>query len=76
VPLLPDMEALPHPMRLGEDEKDYYRLGAAGLTVGPRAPGMSGPGGPSGPPVPAESPDASLSWAPADVREAGEGEEQ
>ena len=50
VPLLPDMEAPPHPMRLGDDEKDYYRLGAAGLTVGPRAPGMSGPGGPSGPP--------------------------
>ena len=39
-------------MRLGDDEKDYYRLGAAGLTAGPRAPGMSGPGGPSGPPVP------------------------
>jgi NADH-quinone oxidoreductase subunit I len=51
VPLLPDMEEPPHPMRLGDDEKDYYRLGAAGLTVGPRAPGMSGPGGPSGPAV-------------------------
>jgi NADH-quinone oxidoreductase subunit I len=23
-PLLPGMEAPPHPMRLGEDEKDYY----------------------------------------------------
>ena len=34
VPLQPDMEAPPHPMRLGEDEKDYYRLGAAGLTTG------------------------------------------
>jgi NADH-quinone oxidoreductase subunit I len=75
VPLQPDMEAPPHPMRLGEDEKDYYRLGAAGLTTGPRAPGMSGPGGPSGPPVPAQSPDASLAWAPPEVRdEAGEGE--
>ena len=31
VPLLPGMEAPPHPMRLGDDEKDYYRLGAAGL---------------------------------------------
>ena len=49
VPLLPGMEAPPHPMRLGDDEKDYYRLGAAGLTAGPRAPGMSGPGRPVGP---------------------------
>jgi NADH-quinone oxidoreductase subunit I len=51
VPLQPDMEPPPHPMRLGDDEKDYYRLGAAGLSVGPRAPGMAGPGGPSGPAV-------------------------
>src|SRR3954449_4329265 len=29
-PLRPDMEAPPHAMRLGDDEKDYYRLGAAG----------------------------------------------
>ena len=42
---------------------------AAGLVTGPRAPGMSGPGGPSGPAVFAGSPDASLSWAPPDVRE-------
>jgi len=71
VPLLPDMETPPHPMRLGDDEKDYYRLGAAGLVAGPRAPGMAGPGGQSGPPVSAESPDASLAWAPLEVREAG-----
>jgi NADH-quinone oxidoreductase subunit I len=71
VPLAPGMEAPPHPMRLGEHEKDYYRLGAAGLTDGLRAPGMAGPGGPSGPAVFAESPDASLSWAPPEVREAG-----
>ena len=70
VPLLPDMESPPHPMRLGDDEKDYYRLGAAGLVTGPRAPGMAGPGGPSGPPVAAKSPDASLAWAPPEVREA------
>jgi hypothetical protein len=57
-------------MRLGDDEKDYYRLGAAGVVTGPRAPGMDGPGGPSGPAVPAASPDASLSWAPPEVREA------
>jgi NADH-quinone oxidoreductase subunit I len=28
VALAPDMEAPPHPMRLGETEEDYYRLGA------------------------------------------------
>ncbi len=75
VPLPPGTEAPPHPMRLGDDEKDYYRLGAAGLVRGPRAPGMSGPGGPSGPAVFAGSPDASLSWAPPEVREEG-GEDQ
>jgi hypothetical protein len=26
------MEAPPHPMRLGSDEKDYYALGRAGVT--------------------------------------------
>ena len=45
------MEPPPHPMRLGDDEKDYYRLGAAGVVAGPRAPGMAGPGGPAGPAV-------------------------
>ena len=71
VPLLPDMEAPPHPMRHGDHEKDYYRLGAAGLTHGLRAPGNAGPGGPSGPAVAAASPDASLAWAPPEVRDAG-----
>jgi NADH-quinone oxidoreductase subunit I len=28
VALQPDMEAPPHPMRLGDSEEDYYRLGA------------------------------------------------
>lgn len=49
VPLLETMESPPHPMRLGNDEKDYYRLGGAGVSPTGRAPGMSGPGGPSGP---------------------------
>jgi NADH-quinone oxidoreductase subunit I len=49
VPLLETMEAPPHPMRLGNDEKDYYRLGGAGVSPTGRAPGMSGPGGISGP---------------------------
>jgi NADH-quinone oxidoreductase subunit I len=35
-PLLPGMEAPPHPMRLGEDEKDYYTVEVqAPLTKGP-----------------------------------------
>jgi hypothetical protein len=51
VPLLSGMEAPPHPMRLGKDEKDYYRLGGAGVVATGRAPGMSGPGGPTGPAV-------------------------
>ena len=29
-PLLPGMEPPPHPMRLGETERDYYLLGAVG----------------------------------------------
>ena len=29
-PLLPGMEAPPHPMRLGDDEKDYYTVAVAG----------------------------------------------
>jgi NADH-quinone oxidoreductase subunit I len=44
-PLLEDMEAPPHPMRLGKSEKDYYLLGGAGIAGAGRAPGMSGPGG-------------------------------
>src|ERR1044072_1159528 len=67
VPLLPDMEAPPHAMRLGGDEKDYYRLGAAGLITGPRAPGMSGPGGPSGPAVFAGAPGAAPTFGVQDV---------
>src|SRR5260370_5153368 len=66
-PLLPDMEAPPHPMRLGDDEKDYYRLGAAGVVAGPRAPGMAGPGGPSRTAVAPQYPDASPSCAPPQI---------
>jgi NADH-quinone oxidoreductase subunit I len=28
------MEAPPHPMRLGETERDYYELGASGIVGG------------------------------------------
>jgi NADH-quinone oxidoreductase subunit I len=31
LPLLPNMEAPPHPMRMGKVEKDYYNLGGAGV---------------------------------------------
>jgi hypothetical protein len=33
-PLDLDMEMPPHPMRLGETERDYYRLGSAGAAAG------------------------------------------
>jgi hypothetical protein len=61
------MEAPPHPMRLGNDEKDYYRLGAAGVVAGPRAPGMAGPGGSSGPAVFAGADDAPATHGAAEV---------
>jgi len=42
-PLLPGMEAPPHPMRLGDSEQDYYvaaaeRAGAAGVSAGATQP--------------------------------------
>jgi NADH-quinone oxidoreductase subunit I len=58
VPLQPGMEAPPHPMRLGNDEKDYYLLGAAGVVATGRAPGMQGPGDPFRSPVVADAEDA------------------
>ena len=33
-PLLPDMEAPPHPMRLGDSDKDYYLGGAVSPVPG------------------------------------------
>ena len=36
-PLLPGMEAPPHPMRLGDDEKDYYTVDVAGTAAAGRA---------------------------------------
>jgi NADH-quinone oxidoreductase subunit I len=66
-PLHSDMEAPPHPMRLGKDEKDYYRLGAAGVTAGPRAPGMAGPGGPTGAAVFAGAQGAPATFGVAEV---------
>ena len=35
-PLQPGMEAPPHPMRLGETERDYYLLGASGVVGNPQ----------------------------------------
>ena len=43
-PLLPGMEAPPHPMRLGDDEKDYYVRGAISPVPGdPRVEGRLNP---------------------------------
>jgi NADH-quinone oxidoreductase subunit I len=39
-PLLPGMEQPPHPMRLGDDEKDYY-VGSAGAVHAVSEPGAS-----------------------------------
>jgi hypothetical protein len=55
-------------MRLGDDEKDYYRLGAAGVVGTPRAPGLAGPGGPSGPAVPAGAEPARAGFGVQEVR--------
>ena len=48
-PLESGMEVPPHPMRLGDTERDYYRLGSAGVTV----------------PRDQEGAEARPSWAPA-----------
>jgi hypothetical protein len=61
------MEAPPHPMRLGDDEKDYYRLGAAGVEATGRAPGLAGPGGPSGAAVFAGAPGAPATFGVQEV---------
>ena len=50
-PLQNGMESPPHPMRLGDDEKDYYLLGAAGIapTWDPMPTGEAPPTGPADP---------------------------
>ncbi len=60
-PLEPDMEATPHPMRLGPTERDYYRLGSAG-------PAGPAPGQPEEP-VASES-DHAQGWAGEPARDA------
>src|SRR5215469_9495367 len=39
------IEAPPHPMRLGETERDYYELGASGVVGGSPQADSAGPGG-------------------------------
>ena len=41
-PLLPDMEAPPHPMRLGDSERDYYVGAHAGVVPVPGDPDVEG----------------------------------
>ena len=45
-PLLPGMEAPPHPMRLGDDEKDYYTV-ASQEPLSARAPRRARPTSPA-----------------------------
>jgi NADH-quinone oxidoreductase subunit I len=65
-PLETGMETPPHPMRLGDTERDYYRLGQAGVT--PRAQQASGSeagdtaAAPSGSAAPAS--ESAASWRP------------
>jgi len=46
-PLQPGMEAPPHPMRLGDTERDYYLLGSSGV-VGASEPADDGQAGAAG----------------------------
>src|SRR5262249_29061510 len=55
-PLESGMEVPPHPMRLGDTERDYYRLGSAGVTV----------------PRDQEGAEAQPSWAPAGQDQGGQ----
>jgi NADH-quinone oxidoreductase subunit I len=55
-PLESGMEAPPHPMRLGDTERDYYRLGSAGVTV----------------PRDADDAEARPAWAPGSQAQAGQ----
>jgi NADH-quinone oxidoreductase subunit I len=48
-PLEEGMEAPPHPMRLGDTERDYYRLGSAGVVANPTGPHPAEPGAAEGP---------------------------
>jgi NADH-quinone oxidoreductase subunit I len=43
-PLEPGMEAPPHPMRLGDTERDYYLLGASGVSGSGGVPADGQPG--------------------------------
>jgi NADH-quinone oxidoreductase subunit I len=60
-PLLPGMEAPPHDMRLGNDEKDYYLLRNAGVA----APGNADEAPVEGPEGELARPDPAA-WVPAD----------
>ena len=67
-PLESGMEVPPHPMRLGDTERDYYRLGSAGVSA-PRdqADRDAGPG-PGGTPGEQRDEDdrrvAEVKWTP------------
>ena len=85
-PLESGMEVPPHPMRLGDTERDYYQLGSAGVTPArdpegsagpdPTTPTKAGPG-PTTPPKAADGPAAepAPSWIP-DARHVEGGADQ
>ncbi len=60
-PLEPGMEAPPHPMRLGQHERDYYRRGAADVptVLGQPDDGEAGAGQPAG-----DAGDTAAGWTP------------
>jgi NADH-quinone oxidoreductase subunit I len=73
-PLQAGMEPPPHPMRLGDDEKDYYLLGAAGIpgTDAPLSPSAvaAAPADPGGQAA-GEAREAAAAREAAGAREAG-----
>ena len=65
-PLEAEMEDPPHPMRLGDTERDYYRLGQAGVTPRPQqaegaeaSPAASAPAAAAAP-----ASESAASWRP------------
>ncbi len=70
VPLEPDMESPPHPMRLGATERDYYLLGSAGAAARAAEPAVGSDG--HEPEQPADGDLGAADWTP-DARQHGGG---
>jgi len=63
-PLEPGMEPPPHPMRLGDTERDYYLLGSAGAPPARAQDDQEAPSGPA----------AAAAWIPGAPRQESGGE--